>query len=216
MTDSQSALDTPPRKRELLAAARRRFVADGFKGTPVSRIVKEAGVAQGTFYLYFKNKAELIDELRREVVRTYEAALHAIAAREEPVDERLARIIVAMSVAVGRHVDLERVFRESGSGSESLVAAREGRQRMARHAAALLEADDGLIAGDAMLMARFVVTLFDEILFDAHAYAPDTIDAVVEESLRFTLRGLGVDAPRTEELVSSREQFRHDAESLPW
>ena len=64
MNDSQSASSAPrgtdPAKRErFLAIAQRRFMEDGYARTSVSAIVREAGVAQGTFYLYFKNKAHL-------------------------------------------------------------------------------------------------------------------------------------------------------------
>src|SRR5262245_44500387 len=40
----------------LLAAAVEVFAAKGYTATRVSDIVREAGVAQGTFYLYFKSK----------------------------------------------------------------------------------------------------------------------------------------------------------------
>jgi AcrR family transcriptional regulator len=39
------------------------FALKGFNQTKISDIVKEAGVAQGTFYWYFKNKEEIILEL---------------------------------------------------------------------------------------------------------------------------------------------------------
>lgn len=210
MTDSQSE---SPRRQQLLDAARKRFVQDGFASTPVSAIVAEAGVAQGTFYLYFKSKQDLITELRREVVREYERTISKIAAGPQPVDERLARLIVAISVVVGRHVELERMFRQSGSGEGSLLAAREGRRRMARSAATLIQ-DEMQAPGDPLILAGFVVTLFDNILFEAHAYAPESVDQVVGESLRFTLRGLGTDATRVEALVALQPTFQAAAEAL--
>jgi len=201
MTDNQSVQDSP-RRQQLLAAARARFVRDGFANTPVSAIVRDAGVAQGTFYLYFDNKQALITELRREVVRDYEGTLRKIAAEGGPVDERLARIIVAMSAAVQRNLSLERVFREAESGESTLRAAREGRRRLAAQAAAMLAADGSLAVVDPERTAGFVVTLFDHILYEAHAYEPDAVDAVVAESLRFTLQGVGVAPQRVAELVA--------------
>ena len=59
------------RRSQLLSIARRRFEEDGFAGTSVSKIVREAGVAQGTFYLYFQSKEslflELLDDLMEEL-----------------------------------------------------------------------------------------------------------------------------------------------------
>ena len=47
------------RRDQLVAAARRVFEKKGFARTSVSDIVKAAGVAQGTFYLYFKEKNDI-------------------------------------------------------------------------------------------------------------------------------------------------------------
>ena len=46
-------------KEKLIISAIKVFSEKGFFNTKVSDIVKEAGVAQGTFYLYFKNKEEI-------------------------------------------------------------------------------------------------------------------------------------------------------------
>jgi AcrR family transcriptional regulator len=50
-------------KRTLLDAAGRVFARQGYHGTLVSDIVAEAGVGQGTFYRYFKDKREIIEAL---------------------------------------------------------------------------------------------------------------------------------------------------------
>lgn len=51
-------------KRErILAAAERIFARHGFFAAKVSDVAKEAGVADGTIYLYFKNKDDLLISL---------------------------------------------------------------------------------------------------------------------------------------------------------
>src|SRR5499433_1304416 len=51
-------------KRErILVAAERIFAQHGFFAARVSEIAKEAGVADGTIYLYFKNKDDLLISL---------------------------------------------------------------------------------------------------------------------------------------------------------
>ncbi|HEY0993860.1 MAG TPA: helix-turn-helix domain-containing protein, partial [Kofleriaceae bacterium] len=48
-------------KRErILAAAERIFARHGFFAARVSEVAKEAGVADGTIYLYFKSKDDLL------------------------------------------------------------------------------------------------------------------------------------------------------------
>lgn len=52
--------DPEERKAELLDAAEALFIEKGFEQTLVSDIVKKLGVAQGTFYYYFKSKDEML------------------------------------------------------------------------------------------------------------------------------------------------------------
>ncbi len=60
---------SPGRTREkIIAAAMRLFAKKGFDKTTVEEIVAEAGVAKGTFYLYFKSKDDLIKEIAFEVM----------------------------------------------------------------------------------------------------------------------------------------------------
>jgi AcrR family transcriptional regulator len=51
------------RRHQILDAALEEFSVSGYHATKVSDIVARAGVAQGTFYLYFKDKRSIFDEL---------------------------------------------------------------------------------------------------------------------------------------------------------
>ena len=52
--------------RELLSSALAVFVEKGYPATTISDIVRTAGVTQGTFYLYYKNKADIFSALLKE------------------------------------------------------------------------------------------------------------------------------------------------------
>ncbi|MFV0308164.1 MAG: TetR/AcrR family transcriptional regulator [Desertimonas sp.] len=54
-------------RTKLLAAARRVFEADGYDGASISRIVEQAEVARGTFYLYFDSKEAVVRALASEL-----------------------------------------------------------------------------------------------------------------------------------------------------
>lgn len=54
------------RKDALMQAGMKLFATNGFHGTKVSDIVREAAVAQGTFYLYFDSKVELFAALLQQ------------------------------------------------------------------------------------------------------------------------------------------------------
>jgi len=51
------------KQKEILAAALKLFVANGFHGTATSKIAKEAGVANGTLFHYYATKDDLIISL---------------------------------------------------------------------------------------------------------------------------------------------------------
>jgi TetR/AcrR family transcriptional regulator, fatty acid metabolism regulator protein len=82
-------------KRErILAAAERIFARHGFFAARVSEIAKEAGVADGTIYLYFKSKDDLLISLfEHRMTQVNEALRRAIADR--PPGEQLRAFIHA-------------------------------------------------------------------------------------------------------------------------
>lgn len=51
------------KKEQLLTAATELIQEQGYEKTSVSQIVKRAGVAQGTYYLYFQKKSDLVAEI---------------------------------------------------------------------------------------------------------------------------------------------------------
>lgn len=51
------------KKNSLLSTAFELFTTKGFSKTSISDIVEQAGVAKGTFYLYFKDKYDLQEKL---------------------------------------------------------------------------------------------------------------------------------------------------------
>jgi TetR/AcrR family fatty acid metabolism transcriptional regulator len=70
-------------KRErILDAAERVFARHGFFAAKVSEIAKDAGVADGTIYLYFKNKDDLLislfEDRMREVNETLRIAIEGL------------------------------------------------------------------------------------------------------------------------------------------
>ncbi len=69
---------------ELMDAAQQLFITQGFEATTVSDIVRDAGVAKGTFYHYFVSKNEILDALRerftRQFIATIQQAMDSCAA----------------------------------------------------------------------------------------------------------------------------------------
>ena len=80
---TQRGLDT---RRKLLDAAEQIFGEVGFPDASIVKITEAAGVAQGTFYLYFASKKEVFDEL---VVDLNRRVRHAM---KEASDQGLNRL----------------------------------------------------------------------------------------------------------------------------
>jgi len=75
------AVDRETRRAELIAAASAIFAERGVANTTVSDIVKAAGVAQGTFYLYFDSKDAVVLAVVELVVDAMVSAIEAAAHR---------------------------------------------------------------------------------------------------------------------------------------
>ncbi|MEZ4375855.1 MAG: TetR/AcrR family transcriptional regulator [Polyangiaceae bacterium] len=59
----QKPADRQARRQQILEAARVVFAKRGYHQTTIEHIVAEAGVARGTFYLYFEDKRSVFGEL---------------------------------------------------------------------------------------------------------------------------------------------------------
>ncbi|MFL6076346.1 MAG: TetR/AcrR family transcriptional regulator [Mycobacteriales bacterium] len=102
---SQQHLDA--RRRQILAAAWRCFVRDGFHQTSMQDILAEAGVSAGAFYRYFTGKHELIRTIALEAITDLRATLADLKAAEPPpsLPEALERITDSVIALQGRPED---------------------------------------------------------------------------------------------------------------
>lgn len=77
----------------ILDAAFKVIEDKGFESTSISDIVKHANVAQGTFYLYFKSKNDLVPAIAAELLSiTYDMLLDRVK-NSMSFDQKLATII---------------------------------------------------------------------------------------------------------------------------
>ncbi len=80
------------RKREILEAAQRVFAQKGFHQATIDEIAKEAELAKGTIYLYFKNKRELFYSLVEEKTEYLMNLIRKEAKKKEGPVEKLSAI----------------------------------------------------------------------------------------------------------------------------
>ncbi|HET8845373.1 MAG TPA: TetR family transcriptional regulator [Ktedonobacteraceae bacterium] len=86
---------TQARRAELLKVAREVLAEKGFDATTISEIVSRAGVAQGTFYLYFPSKISLVVTLALEMQNSIEQALHTAYADAADLGEMIDKSVEA-------------------------------------------------------------------------------------------------------------------------
>ncbi|MDH4283571.1 MAG: TetR/AcrR family transcriptional regulator [Myxococcales bacterium] len=83
----------PEKRDRILKAAVKVFAKSGFYATRVSEIAKAAGVADGTIYLYFKNKDDVLITIFEDGITQLLAILREVAESDEPFENRISRII---------------------------------------------------------------------------------------------------------------------------
>jgi len=98
------------RRQHILDAALRCFSRDGFHATTTADIVRESGVSQGTLYLYFSTKDEIIAALADDR-RQSNALIAALAEGEDSAVQGLALLfdVYAASLSDSRRTDERRV-----------------------------------------------------------------------------------------------------------
>lgn len=109
-------------KREaILRAAIKIFAGKGFFNSKVADIAKEAGVADGTVYLYFKNKDDILHSVFDRAMDEFIAeGKKELAALEDPQD-KLRRIAELHLEKLGADRDMAIVFQVELRGSTKFM-----------------------------------------------------------------------------------------------
>lgn len=116
------------RRAQLLEAARGVFSNKGYEAATVSEIVGRAGVAQGTFYLYFPGKEALAGAFAETISEQLARTAAERTARCRTFDSALARVFEAAYETADAHRD---VFLIANRGLELLDDLDEWMRRTA-------------------------------------------------------------------------------------
>lgn len=109
------------KRDRILRAAIKVFAKNGFYATRVSEIAKAAGVADGTIYLYFKNKDDVLITIFEDGIQQLLAILREVASSKEPFDKRITRIIELQLGLLEEQRDLAEVITVNLRQSSSLL-----------------------------------------------------------------------------------------------
>lgn len=215
-------VDKAERRNDLLRAARKVFALHGYHDAKVDDIATHAGVAKGTFYLYFKDKrsifVELVDALFERIAKAIlrvDVAAHV----DEQVKHNIRAIVAVLldepettqlllSHAAGLDPDFHEKLKQFDAGvrlmlTESLIDGQAA----------------GIVAeGDPRLYATFAIGALKEILITS-TRSTLTVDReeIVRTLFAFLERGFlrVVPEPRPSPVPPSMGQASATGSSVP-
>lgn len=179
----------------LVDAALRCFSAAGVAGTSIDDIVREAGVAKGTFYLYFASRDEIVTAVAERLVDGIGSAMEqALRDEARPAVDRLRGVAIAMLAATEDPAASELVGVIHRPENRS-IHDRLGGAIMARLLPAVIDvivagiADGSLREQDPRRAAAFFLGALSAV--DSLVTAPDELEPTITDVQAFVLRGLG-------------------------
>ncbi|SHN40075.1 TetR/AcrR family transcriptional regulator [Cryptosporangium aurantiacum] len=110
-------------RRKLLDAARVVFQERGFTAATIDDIVEGAGASRGTYYLYFKNKSEVIAELAAEYQADAERLLASLTELTDPTAADLRNWVQSYADLVATHRSTIRSWIQAESAAKDLRTA---------------------------------------------------------------------------------------------
>ena len=98
-------------KRQAIQEAVIRLICrEGLKSVTMERVAQETGIAKGTIYLYYRDKQDLLDEVKSSSVAPMMKAVEEILRGDDPPDRRLRSFALAYLRYFDEHRDLFRVL----------------------------------------------------------------------------------------------------------
>ena len=191
----------------LLAAARELFSERGYHQTRVDEITAGAGVATGTFYLYFKDKPAIALALLEAVFEVAQAAIEQFAELGPTIADRraLARVAVRRGLeAYQSNLPLMRLLEEQApAATPELAEARQAFYRGLSSVLAGMVQELGVSRGVSRerpdLVAEAVIGAVQRMAYGALVVAEESVtDSLVDAATSVVARLLGWEPDRAE------------------
>jgi AcrR family transcriptional regulator len=187
------------RRAGVLAVAQQIFSQKGYHATSIDDLIEAAGIARGTFYLYFESKRAIFDELLDGLLTTLRGAVRRIEVgpgADPPLEQmnatvdrvldtllanrELARIL--LREAIGIDADFDRKLNDFYGSVQAMIssAIRNGQEM-------------GLVRQcDAVVVAHCVLGAVKEVIHWTFVEEADAVDAphLGRELIAFTLTGI--------------------------
>ena len=194
MADGKSR---PDRRADLLAAARTTLAEKGLEATTVSEIVARAGVAQGTFYLYFPSKMAIVTALTQEMNEHILAAVRTATLSSTSATEVVQAGVSATFQQIARYKDILSIIHSPVASFPSLQEWEEQFGPYRRLVSELIQhwqaAGEIVASVNPEITARLIIGLINHAADDCYIYNAQGDPALyMAEVIRFISRALGL------------------------
>jgi len=188
------------RRAQVLRVAREVFSRRGYHAASIADIIAAAGIARGTFYLYFGNKRAIFDELLDELMAQLARAVRRINVEEDapsPIDQMRANVHRVLDV-LEENRELTKILLREAVGLDSAFDEKLG----AFYGSVIERIRGGLDLGqqiglvrscDSLVTAHCVLGGVKEVVYQAlvaGGLRNVSREALVGEVVDYTLRGL--------------------------
>ncbi len=204
------------RRAQVLRHAKRIFARKGYHRTNVADIISRAGIARGTFYLYFENKRDLFEELLQQVVSELTVRVLRLKVgpgEPDPVEQLRANLVRVVSYLLAER-ELTDILLHHSTGFDRELD--DQIQTFYDRVAALIQRSLDLGVqmklvrdADTRIMSYAILGGIKEVIAMVSPSGEASVDAVVEEILNFGLTGVA----RPELLASPGLGHAHNGEN---
>src|SRR5690625_3033934 len=153
-------------KQRLLQAAEELFSQKGLHSTRVGDIVSKAGLTQAAFYLYFKSKddlfQQLLQEFDRQLVEMSDAGKQAADIPSKDIHQHVNNTFVHLFYLFGRNPNLTRIALQHADDSDQV------RRKIVEQIANNMESNQrsGIVSAeiDTRIAAESIVAITEQLV----------------------------------------------------
>lgn len=183
------------RQQDILRAAREVLAEKGFEATTISEVVARAGVAQGTFYLYFPSKTSLVEALSKEMLEQTLVTVNEAVAQAPTINHAVEAGIRAAFSVTEHYCDVLGIIEMRIGLTRSIAYWEHLYEPYYNMIVELIQ--QGQEAGEldpsvnATFAARMIVGLVEKAADDCFLYRPEiNPEDYIAEAARFVQRAL--------------------------
>lgn len=188
------------RRSAILDAARAEFASRGYHTVSISDIIEAAGIARGTFYLYFESKRSIFEEIVDELLAQLRASVKRVDVHSDvPPQVQLYQNLHSLLVVLMEHRDRASILLRQAVGLDhdfdQKLSSFYGQLRDLLKSSLLIGMELGLVRQlNPDVVASCIIGSVKEVLatalLEGGGRLPADVPVVVDEILSYNLRGV--------------------------